>query len=90
MEVKIIEEKKTKLHAEISDSPAIAMNLLKNELWNNSNVKIVGTNTSHPLLKVQTIILETDGTDPKKVISASAKKLHKILDKAAESLKNVR
>ncbi|MBD3318783.1 hypothetical protein GF342_02650 [Candidatus Woesearchaeota archaeon] len=90
MEVQVKEEKKGHLHVDIVDSPIIAMNMLKQELWQNNHVKATGTNIDHPLLNKQTFVLDTDGAEPRKVIASAVKKLHKELDKAAESLKSVR
>jgi len=90
MEVTILEDKKSKLHVEIKNSPVLAVDLVKKELWQNDHVKVVGTNIEHPLLKKQTFVLETDGQDPRKVIGTGVKKLQKELSKAKDSLKGLR
>ncbi|MFC1775065.1 RpoL/Rpb11 RNA polymerase subunit family protein [Nanoarchaeota archaeon] len=90
MEVKVVENKKNRLVFEAKGDTKVPLEILRSELWDNEHVNAVGVNTEHPLLDKQSFVLETDGTDPKKVITASAKKLTKVLDKSLDSLKLVK
>jgi DNA-directed RNA polymerase subunit L len=84
LNVNILEEKKHKLVFEIDgDTHTLAAALTK-ELWNDEHVKVAGYNVDHPLLGKPKFVIETDGADPKKIVSAAAKRL----SKAAEKLRD--
>ncbi len=84
LNVKILDEKKNKISFEIEgDSHTLSAALTK-ELWNDKSVKAAGYNVDHPLLGKPTFTVETDGEDPKKVVSAAAKRLAKAAEKLSE------
>lgn len=81
MELNVLESKKNKLILEIKGEDHTFCNMLKEELWNNKHTKIASYYIKHPLVGVPTLILETDGEDPKKVLQEAVKNLGKSLDK---------
>jgi len=90
MEVKIIEEKKNKLVFEVPGEGHTLCNALQIELWNDSHVKSAGYNIAHPLINIPRFILETDGADPKKTISAAVKRLTKESAKLKDQAKKIK
>ena len=81
MELNVLESKKNKLMLEIKGEDHTFCNMLKEELWNNKHTKAASYYIKHPLVGVPTLVLETDGEDPVKMLQAAAKKLGKDLDK---------
>ena len=90
MNIRILEEKKDRFLVEINEGPSITLNVLKDELWNDSHVKIVGTHQEHPLLRRDKLVIETDGHPARKSISSTITRIQKDLEKATESLKGLR
>ena len=90
MDVKILEEKKNRLVFTIEGDGATLANLLKKELWNDEHVKTAGFNVEHPLINTPTFILETDGAEPKKTVSAAVKRLNKDIEKFRDEAKALR
>lgn len=90
MEVKIIEEKKNKLVFEVPGEGHTLCNVLQKELWNDSHVKAAGYNIAHPLINIPKFILETDGADPKKTISAAVKRITKDIAKIKDQAKKIK
>ncbi len=90
MEVRIIEESKNKIVLDLEgETPTIA-GLINDELWNNEHVKSTGYNVAHPLINVPRIVLETDGTEPRKVLQATIKKVQKNLEKIQDNAKELK
>ncbi len=81
MEINIIEEKKNKLVFEVKGLTHTFCNILKEELRDNDNVKITSYAIRHPLIGIPRFVVETDGTDPRKVLSDAAQKLKKKFEK---------
>ncbi len=81
MELNIVEEGKNKLLLEVEGEDHTFCNALKNELLNDSHVKVATYNIKHPLVSNPVLIVETDGKSPKSVLEAAAKKLGKLVDK---------
>ncbi|MBI4738949.1 DNA-directed RNA polymerase subunit L [Candidatus Woesearchaeota archaeon] len=50
MELKILEETKTKLVIDMTGEDHTLCNMLKKELWKNKHVKVAGYNIDHPYL----------------------------------------
>ncbi len=90
MDVKILEEKKNRLVFNIEGDGATIANMLKKELWNDEHVKTSGFNVEHPLINVPTFIVETDGADPKKTVSAAIKRIAKTVEKFKDEAKALR
>jgi DNA-directed RNA polymerase subunit L len=90
MEIKVLEEKKNKIVISVKGESHTLCNALVKELWNDKHVKSAGYRLDHPLVGVPSIMLETDGADPKKTMSAAVKRLKKAagdFKKAAKSIK---
>lgn len=87
MDVKILEEKKGRLVFNIEGDGVTIANQLKKELWNDEHVKAAGYNVEHPLINVPTFVVETDGADPKKTVSAAVKRMAKSLEKFRDDAK---
>jgi DNA-directed RNA polymerase subunit L len=87
MEVKILEEKKSRLVFNIEGDGSTMANMLKKELWNDEHVKAAGFNVEHPLINIPTFIVETDGADPKKTVSAAIKRIAKSVEKFKDEAK---
>jgi DNA-directed RNA polymerase subunit L len=90
MEIKILEEKKSRLVFEVKGESHTLCRSLQKELWNDSHVKAAGYNIDHPLVGVPKFVLETDGADPRKTVSAAIKRLQKTADKFKDIAKKIR
>lgn len=90
MEIKILEEKKGRLVFEVKGETHTICRALQKELWNDSHVKAAGYHIDHPLVGVPKFVLETDGADPRKTVSAAIKRLQKTADKFKEAAKKIR
>jgi DNA-directed RNA polymerase subunit L len=90
MDIKILEEKKNRLVFNIEGDGATIANMLKKELWNDEHTKAAGFSVDHPLINIPTFVLETDGTDPKKTVSAAIKRISKDIEKFKEESKAIR
>jgi DNA-directed RNA polymerase subunit L len=88
MEIKILEETKNKLKFVVKDEDHTVLNMLKEELWKDENVKISAYRIDHPLVGVPEMTVEaTQGNNPRKAISDAVKRLNKKLDKLQEEFK---
>jgi len=85
MNIKILEDKKNKLTFEIDVSHTLC-NALKVELSSDTSVKNVGYNVRHPLISKPVFMIETDGSDPRKILSAAAQRVKKLCEKAEAGL----
>lgn len=84
MEINVIENKKSKIIFELKGASHTICNPLKNELWNDSHVKVATYSVRHPLVSEPKFIVETDGEDAKKVLISAAQRLQKTNDKFKE------
>jgi DNA-directed RNA polymerase subunit L len=90
MEIKILEDKKSRLVFNIEGDGSTIANMLKKELWNDEHVKAAGFNVEHPLINVPTFVLETDGADTKKTVSAALKRIGKQVEKFRDEAKAIK
>ncbi len=90
MEIKILEEKKGRLVFEVKGESHTICRALQKELWNDTHVKAAGYNIDHPLVGVPKFVLETDGADPKKTISAAIKRLQRTASKFKDAAKKLK
>lgn len=91
MEMNILEEKKGKLVFELSGASHTICNILKKEMWKDKSIKNVGYAIKHPLVGKPEFVIETDGADPKKVVTNACQKIGKEMDKfSAEFKKGVK
>lgn len=77
MEVKILEQSKNKLVIDVEGESHTLCNALRKELWEDSHIKAAAYNVKHPLIGVPTVIVETDGEDPRKVLIKAAQRIGK-------------
>jgi DNA-directed RNA polymerase subunit L len=71
IEIKIIENTKNRFFFELSGVDHTFCNLLKEELWNDPDVKVSSYRTTHPLVSIPQFIIETSkGSASEAVISA--------------------
>ena len=87
MEIKILEQSKNRLVIDVEGESHTLCNALRKELWNDSHVKAAAYNVKHPLIGIPTIVVETDGEDPKKVLIKAAQKVGKKADEFAKLAK---
>lgn len=90
MEIKVLEEKKNRLVISVDGETHTLCNALVKELWNDKHVKSAGYRIDHPLVGVPSIMLETDGADPRKTISSAIKKLKKAAEDFKKSAKSIK
>jgi DNA-directed RNA polymerase subunit L len=82
MEIKITDDKKNKLIAEVKGVDHTLCNVLKTELWNDKHVKIAAYSIRHPQISVPQIIVETDGEEsPRNALLAAVQRIHKTNEK---------
>ena len=87
VEVKILEDKKTRLVAELGGADHTLCNSIKHELWNDSHVKVAGYHVKHPLIGTPALIIETDTSEtPRKAIIDAAKRLKKLNEKIGKDI----
>jgi len=77
MEFKVLEESKNKLVFELSGETHTFCNALKKELQEQKGVKTVTYRIDHPLVGVPRFLLETDGTEPRKILKSALSSLKK-------------
>lgn len=78
MEINILEQDKNKLKLEIKGEGHTLCNVLRKELSNDKDVKVVGYNIPHSLVGTPILILETEKESPKKALLSAIKRLNKI------------
>jgi len=84
MEIKITEEKGNRLEFEIDENVGF-LNALKNELLNDSDVKIATYFVKHPLVGKPKMIVEA--SDPKKALKGAVDRLKKTNSKFSADIK---
>ena len=78
MELKVLEETKTRLVLEVKGWGHIITNALKSELWNDKNIKSAGYNIAHPLEGIPVLVVETNtSSNPRKALNEAIKRLKK-------------
>lgn len=77
MELKILEETKTKIVFELKGETHTFCNALKDELLQVKGVSLATYRIDHPLVGVPTFQIETKGIEPKKAIKEALSNLKK-------------
>ncbi len=78
MEIRIIEEGKDFIKLELVAEDHTLANALKNELENDSHVKVAGYTKEHPLVSNPILMVKTDGKESsRKALDASVDRLKK-------------
>ena len=79
MEIKILDDKKSKLIIEVKGADHTLCNTLKAELYNDKHVKIATYAIRHPQISLPQMVVETDGEEsPKNALINAVERLHKI------------
>lgn len=86
MEIKVLEETKNKIKMEIIGASHSLCNLLKKELWKDTDVKAAAYTIEHPVVGIPILIVETAGKNPRDVILDAVKGLKKDTDKFKKAL----
>jgi DNA-directed RNA polymerase subunit L len=81
MNINVLEEKKNKIIFEVDGVSHGFCNLLKSELWEDKTVKVATYAIRHPLVGKPKFIVETDGAEPKKVLTSATQRVQKTLEK---------
>lgn len=82
MKIIPIEDKKNRFVFEVEGIGHTFINILKDELWNDSHVKISTYSIRHPIISKPKIIVETDGNEsPRAALSSAISRLKKINEK---------
>jgi DNA-directed RNA polymerase subunit L len=81
MKINILEDKKSRLVFEIEGMGHSYLNLLKNELWNDSHVKVATYSIKHPQVSNPKFILETNGSNPRSALTSAVGRLKKVSEK---------
>ncbi len=82
MKIDVLEDKKNKLVFEVDGVGHTFINILKDELWNDSHVKVSTYSVRHPIISKPKIIVETDGNEsPRVAISSAISRLKKVSEK---------
>jgi len=89
MEISIIEEKKNRLVFDLAGESHTIAGALKKELWQDDHVKAAGYAVEHPLVATPRFVVETDGAEPRKVISAAIKRLQRTITKLRDDAKKI-
>jgi len=89
MEINFIEKTKHRILFEIKGVDHTFCNMLKEELWNNSDVKSCSYRTKHPLISVPTFIIETSKNDAIKVVLDTIKRIESQNSKFLTALKKI-
>lgn len=90
MDIKIIEEDKKKIVFEVPGESHTLLNILREELWNDENVKEAAYRIKHPLTKIARMIVETNGKEePRKALQEAAKRVIKTNKKFADAFSKI-
>lgn len=75
MELKILEENKTKLKFEVIGEDHTFCNFIRKELWNDEDIKAAGYEIEHNLVGEPVFIIEMNKEDPKKSLLKAVERL---------------
>jgi DNA-directed RNA polymerase subunit L len=75
MDIKILEKTKNKLLFELKYMNHTFCNMLKEELWNDNDVKVSAYRKEHPLVSVPLFIVETSKKSPLDAVLNAAKSI---------------
>ena len=90
MEINVLEDKKNRFVFEIEGMGHTYINILKNELWNDSHVKVATYAIKHPQVSKPKFILETDHGSPKAALTSAVGRLKKLSERFKKELSAVR
>jgi DNA-directed RNA polymerase subunit L len=82
MELEIKEQSRNRLVLELKGGDVTLANALRQELWNDKDIKNAGTHVPHPLVGIPRLIVETNGKkSPKQALQSAVQRLRKMSDK---------
>jgi DNA-directed RNA polymerase subunit L len=84
MNISILEEKKNRIVFSVDGETHTIMAALRAELAGDDKVKAAGYHIEHPQKGRPTFVVETEGAEPKKIVTAALRKLAKASAKLAE------
>lgn len=88
MKLNILQDNKRKLEFEMEGEDHTVCNALKQQLWQDDNVKVATYRIDHPLVGVPRFLVETDqGETAKDAVLNAAKELQKQNDKFLKNFK---
>lgn len=91
MEIKILEDSANRLVFEAKGATHTLCTALKQELWEDEDVKAAGYSISHPLVGKPVFTVETKkGRGPRKIVNSAIKSLNKKLENLKTKLKKIR
>jgi DNA-directed RNA polymerase subunit L len=86
MELKPIQKTKYKVVLEVDGETHTLLNIIKDELWNDSDVKITGYNIDHPLTGKPKLTIQTSSEDAISVLQEALKRAKSQYAKLRKSL----
>jgi DNA-directed RNA polymerase subunit L len=81
MEIKVLEESKTKMVLELAGSDHTLCNAIKKELYADDKVKAASYAIRHPSIGIPQMVVETSGKSPRDALMDAAKRLQKSCEK---------
>ena len=91
MKINVLEDKKSRFVFETEGIGHTYLNVLKNELWNDSHVKVATYAVKHPQVSKPKFILETDGDEsPKAAITSAVGRLKKLSERFKKEMSAIR
>jgi DNA-directed RNA polymerase subunit L len=88
MNINIIEDKKNRFVFEVDGMGHTFLNILKNELNNDSHIKVATYNIKHPEINKPKFIVETNGDEsPKSALTGAVSRLKKLSEKFSKEIK---
>ena len=78
MDIKILEQTKTRLKFEIIGEGHTFCNALRKELWQGKSVEIAGYTIEHSLVSEPVFVIETDKGSPKALLLDAVTRLKKM------------
>jgi DNA-directed RNA polymerase subunit L len=89
MEIKVIENTKNKLLFQLEGYDHTFCNMLKEELWNDSDVKVSAYRIQHPLVSVPEFVVETSKKTPMDAVLAAIKRINSLNKKFLTEFKKI-
>lgn len=86
MELKPIQKTKNKVVLEVDGETHTLLNMVKDELWNDSQVKISGYNIDHPLTGKPRLTIQTTSEDALDALQDALKRVKSQYSKLKKSV----
>jgi len=89
MEVNILKEEKDVLQIEISQEGHTLCNLIRKELWNDSNTEISSYNIKHPIVSSPVLNVVSSKAKPRKLLQGAIDSVKKKNSEFRNQLKKI-